>query len=98
MPCSHSGAPMAPPLSSATQRNRSHAGSCSSSDLRLIPSAVGLLALLASGAALAQARPLNDSGQVICYDNTVVPGAVVGNSPDPETAGFKFRLLTRGKA
>jgi len=98
MPCSHSRAPMAPSLSSATQRNRSHAGSCSSSDLRLIPSAVGLLALLASGAALAQARPLNDTGQVTCYNNTVATGTIVLNTPNPVDAGFEGQDCVRGRA
>lgn len=59
---------------------------------------VGALAMSLGISGWAQVRPLNDTGQVICYNNTVSTGTVTPGTPDPETAGFDEQDCTGGRA
>ena len=90
----HNRAPLAARFSSAIPC----AGKRFGPSLSLTRSTLCLLALLGSSAALAQGGPLNDTGQVTCYDNNADTGNVSGNRPDPETAGFDQQDCTQGRA
>jgi len=65
---------------------------------RLAAGLVGALALGIASGALAQIRPLNDSGQIVCYNDTASTGTVSSGTPDPESAGFNEQDCTRGRA
>ncbi len=61
----------------------------------------GALLLVLAGAvapALAAEPPLNDSGQIACYDAGAATGTVSSATPDPETPGFNEQDCTRGAA
>ena len=94
----HSRAPSALPPPAGNQPDHSRARACFGSGLNLTLSSLCLLALLASSAALAQARPLNDTGQVTCYNNTVATGTILLNTPNPVDAGFEGQDCVRGRA
>ncbi len=59
-----------------------------------------LLILLAGGgfSLPASAQRLNDTGQIVCYNDTASTGTVSPGTPDPETAGFNAQDCTRGAA
>ena len=59
---------------------------------------VGAFALCVGSAAWAQTRPLNDTGQIECYNATASTGTVGAATPDPESAGFNEQDCTRGRA
>jgi hypothetical protein len=58
---------------------------------------VASLLLAAHGTCLA-ATPLNDSGQLTCYDDEAATGTVSPGTPDPEADGFNAQDCTRGSA
>jgi len=64
--------------------------------------ALALAALLALFAATATAqtptRPLNDTGQVTCYNATAATGTVSPGTPAPEDSGFTGQDCTQGRA
>lgn len=43
-------------------------------------------------------RPLNDTGQVACDDNSATAGTVSGTTPDPEPPGFNEQDCTQGRS
>ena len=58
-----------------------------------------LIALLAcAGTVAAQSTPLNDTGQITCYNATTSTGTVAPGTPDPEATGFDGQDCTRGAA
>ena len=57
-----------------------------------------LACLMLASAAFGQTRPLNDSGQITCYNATTSTGTVSAGTPDPETAGFNEQDCTRGRS
>ena len=63
---------------------------------------LALTALLALTAATATAQtpthPLNDTGQVTCYNATAATGTVSPSTPAPEAAGFEGQDCTQGAA
>ncbi|MCP5477857.1 MAG: DUF1566 domain-containing protein [Rhodanobacteraceae bacterium] len=59
------------------------------------PVVLAALLLLASPLALA-AQPLNDTGQVTCYNASAATGTVSPATQDPEQAGFNEQDCTRG--
>ncbi|MCX7556904.1 DUF1566 domain-containing protein [Xanthomonadaceae bacterium JHOS43] len=65
---------------------------------RALQRITALFALLAcTGLVCAQSTPLNDTGQITCYNYTST-GTVAPATPDPETAGFNAQDCTRGAA
>lgn len=46
----------------------------------------------------AQVRPINDTGQIICYNNTASTGTVSSGTLDPEAPGFNRQDCTLGAA
>lgn len=56
------------------------------------------LLLLATAPALAQAAPLNDTGQITCYNATTATGTVSPATPDPEQPGFNGQDCTQGRS
>lgn len=59
---------------------------------------VAVLAAAFAADAGAQARPINDTGQITCYDAAVATGNVSNATPDPEAAGFDGQDCTWGAA
>lgn len=63
---------------------------------------LALTALLALTAATATAQtpthPLNDTGQVTCYNATAATGTVSPSTPAPEDPGFERQDCTQGRA
>jgi hypothetical protein len=57
-----------------------------------------LLAAAVAADAAAQVRPINDTGQIICYNNTASTGTVTAGTLDPEAAGFNRQDCTLGAA
>lgn len=67
----------------------------------LIPAhRLGLLIalLLATAPTLAQAAPLNDTGQITCYNDSAATGTVSPATPDPEQPGFTGQDCTQGRS
>lgn len=56
------------------------------------------LLLLATAPAPAQAAPLNDTGQITCYNDTTATGTVSPATPDPEQPGFTGQDCTQGRS
>lgn len=59
---------------------------------------VVVLWVAGAGLASAQETPLNDTGQIDCYDGSASLGTVSPATPDPEPAGFNEQDCTRGAA
>jgi len=67
--------------------------------LALALALAALLALSASqAAAQAPTRPLNDTGQVTCYNASAATGTVSPSTPAPEAPGFEGQDCTHGAA
>ncbi len=70
--------------------------------MRSAMSSLGLFALLALTAATATAQtpthPLNDTGQVTCYNASAATGTVSPGTPAPEDPGFEGQDCTQGAA
>lgn len=62
------------------------------------PGSIVSLALLACVHSVFAAQPLNDTGQIVCYDESDSTGTVSMATPDPEAAGFNEQDCTRGAA
>jgi len=60
----------------------------------------GLLLAVCAACATAQTptRPLNDTGQVTCYNDTMATGTVSPATPAPEDPGFEGQDCTQGRA
>jgi hypothetical protein len=57
-----------------------------------------LLAVCVTADAGAQVRPINDTGQIICYNNSASTGTVSSGTLDPEAPGFNRQDCTLGAA
>ena len=56
------------------------------------------LLLLATAPAFAQTAPLNDTGQITCYNDSAATGTVSPATPDPEQPGFTGQDCTQGRS
>lgn len=61
------------------------------------PLVVVVATFFAAGAG-AQTRPINDTGQITCYNSTAVTGTVSAATLDPEAPGFNRQDCTLGAA
>lgn len=59
---------------------------------------VALLLGLAGHAVLAQEVPLNDTGQITCFNATTATGVVSPATPEPEEPGFEGQDCSQGVA
>lgn len=66
---------------------------------RVVPAGLLALALTAATAtAQTPTHPLNDTGQVTCYNASAATGTVSPGTPAPEATGFKGQDCTQGRA